>query len=418
MFTAAQLAPLPYKDPWSLTFQERLSALSAKERRIAYFYERPDTSTFRYRIFNMVEALNASPVLGISASWFTLDDLCYMESFIDRADVLVICRTRYRDGVNRMVTRARARGIRIFFDSDDFVFDPSYIHLIIDTLSYAIEPEEVWDNWFAYVGRLNATLRMCDEAIVTNEFLAARVKVLLPGIKPRIVPNFLNRMQQQISNEIWDLKLASGFARNDQIHIGYFSGTPTHNRDFEVIAPALAKLLDEDSRLVLRVVGFLDRKEPLLRHQDRIEVFPFQDFLNLQRLIGEVEINVAPLQDNVFTNCKSELKYFEAAIVGTATVASPTFTFQKAISEGENGFLANGHEWGRAISLAIETVDDPADYSAMAECSYLHAREKYSWHAFGPLIASAVFGDSDEGVGDNRSLSSTDSRYEVTKQAR
>jgi len=36
-----------------------------------------------------------------------------------------------------------------------------------------------------------------------------------------------------------------------------------------------------------------------------------------------VEIVIAPLQENVFTNCKSELKYFEAAIVGTIPSYSP-----------------------------------------------------------------------------------------------
>ena len=68
------------------------------------------------------------------------------------------------------------------------------------------------------------------------------------------------------------------------------------------------------------------------RVPERIEVCPLQDFVNLQRLIGEVEINIVPLQDNAFTNCKSELKYFEAAIVETVTVATPTYTFSRVRS--------------------------------------------------------------------------------------
>ena len=37
------------------------------------------------------------------------------------------------------------------------------------------------------------------------------------------------------------------------------------------------------------------------------------------------------MENNKFTNCKSELKFFEAAIAETVTVASPTFNYKNAI---------------------------------------------------------------------------------------
>ncbi|MBO7718339.1 glycosyltransferase, partial [Candidatus Saccharibacteria bacterium] len=48
---------------------------------------------------------------------------------------------------------------------------------------------------------------------------------------------------------------------------------------------------------------------------------------------------------NDFTNCKSELKFFEAGAVETTTIASPTYAFLKAIENGKNGFLARPGEW-------------------------------------------------------------------------
>ena len=50
-------APVRYSDPWAQSLASRLAALSRGAPRVAYFYERPDTSTFRYRCFNMIEAL-------------------------------------------------------------------------------------------------------------------------------------------------------------------------------------------------------------------------------------------------------------------------------------------------------------------------------------------------------------------------
>jgi glycosyltransferase involved in cell wall biosynthesis len=142
------------------------------------------------------------------------------------------------------------------------------------------------------------------------------------------------------------------------------------------VADALAKLLGEDDRLVLRIVGFLDLPMPLMRYWHRIEFFPLQDFQNLQRLVGEVELNLVPLQNNGFTNCKSELKYFEAAVVGTCTIASPTFAFREAICDGANGWLANAHQWAERIAQVLAARDD--DYAAVAERAAASARAVYA----------------------------------------
>ena len=130
-------------------------ALTECSGRVAYFYERPDTSTFRYRIFNMVQALGASPQRAISASWFENQDLPNMNRFVDRADVLVICRTRYSPGVDRLIARARARKIPIVFDVDDFVFDPKYVRLVMETLDQDATSETALDTWYAMFSRIN-----------------------------------------------------------------------------------------------------------------------------------------------------------------------------------------------------------------------------------------------------------------------
>ncbi len=402
MFTAVSREPIAYAHPWDVPFEERIAALTAKSRRIAYFYGRPDTSTFRYRVFNMVEALEAAPDLDISASWFTWDDLWTAESFLDRADVLVLCRVSYEANVHRLITRARARGLPILFDIDDLIFDTDYTHLIVETLDQEMHEDKTWLHWFGLIGRVGATLRQCDGAIVTNQILAEKVRQFAPWIDARVVPNFLNRRQQRISCDIYNAKSNSGFARDGQVCAGYFSGTPTHNRDFAIVAQTLARLLGEYPQLTLRVVGFLEPKGALLKHKSRIEVFPLQDFLNLQRLIGQVEINIAPLQMNEFTNCKSELKYFEAAIAGTLTIATPTFTFERAIRDGETALLAPAQGWEAKIREAIGIVENTARYREMAEAAYRHVEDTYSWHRFGDAIEAAVFGRGAGGVGDQQ----------------
>ena len=146
-----------------------------------------------------------------------------------------------------------------------------------------------------------------------------------------------------------------------------------------------------DPRVALRVVGFFDPHPQLAALRDRIEVVPLQDFINLQRSIAEVEINIAPLQDNVFTNCKSELKFFEAAICGTLTLASPTFAFRKAIEHGRTGFLVAPHEWDDALHQTVTLVEDRVGYEAIAEAAFAQARGVYGWDIQAKTILRTVF---------------------------
>src|SRR6266540_2984768 len=264
-----------YTDPWKIPYEERIKSLARGQRRVAYFYENPDNSTFRYRVYNMIQSLQESRN-GTSAAYFHNEDPDILNKVIDIADVLVVCRSKYSDKLNRVITSARSKGKPVFFDVDDLVFDPAYVHLVLDTLDQDLDHPSVWDHWFAYVGRIGATMKLCDRAIATNPYLAARLQPHFD--KPvSVIPNFLNRQQMEISRKIFQCKKSKKFVRTNYIHLGYFSGTPSHNKDLEVVSDALALLMESDPRITLRVVGFIDLRGPLQRYSSRIERYPLQD---------------------------------------------------------------------------------------------------------------------------------------------
>jgi glycosyltransferase involved in cell wall biosynthesis len=356
--------------------------------RAAYFFEAPDYGTFRYRVYNICQSLSVGGVSGPSAAWFHCGDLDRIERVLDRCDVLVLCRVHYTDRINRMVARARARGRRVLFDVDDLVFDLRWAHTLLDTLEVELN-HDAWQFWFAEISRIGTAMSLCDGVVVTNPYLAARAEAFL-GKPARIIPNYMNREQMGVSTQVWDAKEQSGRARDGRIHLGYFSGTATHNRDFALIAGSLAQVMDEDERLTLRVVGFLDGIGPELdRHCGRIEMVPLQDFLNLQREIGRVEVNLVPLQDNVFTNCKSELKWFEAAAVGAVTIATPTYAFRHAIEHRENGWLAPAYAWEAVLREVIGGGEDV--WSTIAARAHADAEKRFSWGNQTATIRAALF---------------------------
>ena len=390
MFPRLVCESFHYVHPWEAQpLEDRLAALEDDLPRVAWLYERPDTSTFRYRVFNMVECLQHENPRRVAASWFTTSEIDSLISRLPQIDVLVLARVRYDSQVAKLVAMARAQQVAVLFDCDDLVFDCRFVHLVLDTLDQDTGSAANLDGWFAYCGRLESVARLCDGGIATNDFLAARMADVVRG-PVHVVPNSLNRLQQRTSDMLLEAKAARDFRGDGTIGIGYFSGSPTHNRDFAVVAPALVRLLDADPDVRVRIVGFMDSLGPLAGHADRVERLPLQDWINLQRLIAEVEINIAPLQDNIFTNCKSELKFFEAAAVGTWTVATPTAAFEAAITSPDVGRLARADEWDDALASAVTLARSQARYASLAQSNAALVRDWYGWDRFGDRIVEAV----------------------------
>jgi glycosyltransferase involved in cell wall biosynthesis len=170
--------------------------------------------------------------------------------------------------------------------------------------------------------------------------------------------------------------------------IGYFSGSPSHNRDYQIAEDGLRAVLDEFPGSRLRIAGYLDVPDSLQPYSQRIDRLPFMDFLGLQRAIAEVTINISPVQHNVFAHSKSELKYFEAAAVGTPTVASPAPTFQAVIDHGSNGFLADAAEWPEVFRMVLEQSD--AEQAAVSQKALQTVESGYTGKSVAPRIDQAL----------------------------
>ena len=375
-------------DPWAgVDFCKRFQSLcQRKARRVAYIYETPDTSTFRYRCWNMAETLNQYSQ-DVSAGCFYLSEFERAEEIVNNADVLVICRVRWDHRINHFVTQARTKGRLLLYDIDDMVFDPSIIPVVMESLQVDLTEDNL-NFWFAYAARLQTTLSFCDGYITTNPFLASILRTSLPNGREAIVPNFLNKSQMDISKLAMEHKTRNNFQRDDNIHIGYFSGTPTHARDLAIAEQGLAQILEDEPAARLHLVGFIEPQGPLRAFTDRIDRCGLTNFRNLQLLLARTEINIAPLNENLFTNCKSELKWFEAAVAGSITIASPTFPFRNAIKDGYNGFLAPVGSWYSKLKTAIEQVGE-IDF---IRCAASDAESRYSWELMSAKIETAIFG--------------------------
>lgn len=342
-------------EPWSLSLSERLSVFEQAKKdgkKIAlYFVKVPDSSTFRYRCFNTYQATLESKKW--QAVFFFRNETKTVEDLIPDASLVVLGRqSRWDERIEKILKIARNNGLRALFDLDDLVFDKKYLPIVMNTIG---ESENL-SYWVPYFNDIHMTGEKVDGFLVTNDFLGEKIKQTF-GKPYRVIMNSLNKEQLAAS----DAYLALGEKeREENFDIGYFSGSPTHVNDLEVALPEILAFLKEHEDARLKVVGLMefDQRARKFLENGQIKFVPPVDFRKLQKLMCGVKVNIAPLVVNDFTNCKSELKFFEAAAVETTTIASPTYTFKKAIKNGENGFLAQPGEWYDKLEYLYENPEE------------------------------------------------------------
>lgn len=278
----------------------------------------------RYRVDHQVEQLLASGVATdrINYTDLTMDKLKYYRGFI-------FYRCPITPTIEEFITTAKKENKTVFFDIDDLVIDKKYTKTIKYLETMSKEEKNLYDDG---VERMQKTLRMCDYAITTTERLAEELKNYVSEV-------YINR---NVASETM-VELSESARKNKQSHddviIGYLSGSITHNPDIEYVKPALIKIMTKYKNTKLKLVGEIELPDDLKEFQDRIIIEPFVYWQKLPEIIASIDINLAPLEDSIFNEAKSENKWLEAALVKTVTLASDLGAFHQMINDGVDGIL-------------------------------------------------------------------------------
>ncbi len=321
--------------------------------------------TNRYRAYNMKEYLELA---GVESEVVSLEEIDTQPSYALEFDVAVIHRIPMNEVLDAFIKKCRELYIPVVFDLDDYIFDISLTDRIDEIKRMNIIER---NKWIRHVKGCRKTLDTCDYFIGATDYLVDKVRDL--GKKAFLIRNGLNKTQ------VAESKKAFAQVKRDPnvIKIGYFSGTRTHQKDFEVAIPALLRVMREHKNVHLCIGGFLDLNNNFDEFSERIERLPYVNWKELPYNIARIDINIVPLEsDNPFCEAKSELKYFESALLKLPTIVTPTDTYRWAIRAGENGLLASTQEeWYTCLKSLIE------DYSlrmALGDKAYRVVMETYT----------------------------------------
>ena len=387
------------KEPWNRrSMPERKAALqeaaAAGKKTAIILYEMTsgDTPTFRYFGYNPVMALMDSP--SWHAEYFYVSEIEEVRGLLPQLNLLVLMRMRERPDVVELVNEAHAHQIPVSYLIDDDVVGREKADRIYEAMDLDESDDFGHAFWEGFAVRCGYMAEACDSFLVPVPYFADLLRKE-HGKPCYVLHSSLNREQMDIASAI--LPQAKAYkVSSHPFTVGYFSGTASHAEDFALVEPALVQLMDEhpDTRLVLAGRFTLSDKLLFLWQEGRVTLLPFMDYLSLQAVQASVDVILAPLVLDEFTNCKSALKVFEAGICGTPACASPSSSLKEAIEDGRSGFICgDSEEWHRHLEALAE---DPALLASLSE-GCIAAAQAYSPVAL-EKEAEAVFAQAASAV--------------------
>jgi GT2 family glycosyltransferase/glycosyltransferase involved in cell wall biosynthesis/SAM-dependent methyltransferase/uncharacterized protein YbaR (Trm112 family) len=373
-------AALPSAQPQRAAALAAPVAANLPAGRLIYISGEPHTPGHIYRVAHYAAAARS---LGIESLVLRLEDALAVLPALRPQDITVIWRASWDDTVAGLVARATEAGAKLIFDLDDVVINPDFAQSqIIDGIRSQGIPE----------AHVRAQFQRFHQTMLSSEFCTAATETLAREVRQFHKTCFVlpNTFDDRVYARSRLAARAHAAARDGLLRIGYAGGSKTHQKDFLLVADVLAEVLRArpESRLVLFRVT--ETNKPLVEISEypalaklaaQIEWRELVPLTELPSEIARFDVNLAPLETgNRFCEAKSELKYFEAAITGVCTIASPTAPFRAAIRHGENGFLATSPaEWAACLNRLL---DDPELRREMARCAQHDALVQ-----FGPIAA-------------------------------
>jgi GT2 family glycosyltransferase/SAM-dependent methyltransferase len=273
--------------------------------------------------------------------WVTPEEVCYYV-----ADVLIIQRTAVTSisSIDKISAHCEKHDIRIVYDLDDLLIALPDEHP--ESKIYAPISSSVF-RW----------LLVADEVWVSTEKLLQNISKI--NARTFVIPNYLD-------HSIWGIPKALDLDERVEhpVRILYM-GTHTHIADFELTKDALKKIKYQfENKVEITLIGIIPDNNKISEdwfmniHPPKGLKGGYPAFVNWITNDLSFDIGIAPLLDNEFNCCKSEIKFLDYSALGMATVASDVDCYAM-IRNGENGFKVINTEkaWHEAIELLITDAE-------------------------------------------------------------
>ncbi len=331
--------------------------LKAKEnilprKKIVYIAEYISFSS-RYRLEHMLEELL---YMGVDGEVWETAALPKERNWTG-VDAVVIYRCRDMEPLTSLIEEIKANKVPVIYDTDDYIFEYEEIK------DLPFMKDEEYKDFDVYSKGMYDAMAKADAFTVSTDNMKVAVEKSFPG-----KPVYVNRNVASAKMAIYSLlAVESRKEHKGKVILGYFSGSNTHSRDFEMISDVIVSVMKQRPEVYLKIVGCLELPSSFKGMEERIIREGFMDWTELPASIAECDINLMPLEGTFFHRCKSENKWMEAALVKVVTIGSSNDELEGATKNGENVILCkSAEEWEEKLLYLVDNEDARTDMAAKA----------------------------------------------------
>lgn len=245
---------------------------------------------------------------------------------LEIADVYVLQSTVDKEGIAKMYYHQQEHGKKIVCDVDDL--------LEISEDNPHKREHEITDAVFV----IGQTLKIANLVTTTTMYLAEKLKKYNDNVV--VLPNYMDM-------ERWGGEVRPNSSK--EIRIGWM-GSITHLEDIKLVEKPLKKILDEFDNVKLVLMGDIRFKELFEGYNVEVRLgVPFDVYPAVLRGL-QLDIGIAPLVDNEFNRCKSNIKTLEFALCGIPCVASNVEPYLDSLAYA---YPKTDDDWYKDLKLLI-----------------------------------------------------------------
>jgi hypothetical protein len=288
------------------------------------------------------------------------------------------------------IDAAESGGTRVLFDVDDLIFDADVVGgMEFVKARAAVDQTRLREA----VNGIARTIERCRAGLCATVSLQRELDA-----RGHSVALALNGVSDEMVR-LSDAAVAHRTAARG-VRIGFPAGHPGHAFNLAVVEEAVEAVLRRYPQATFVLMGALAVAPRLAAFAGRIAQVPYMDWRELPAVLARLDICMAPLADNAFNRCKSDIKFLEAALVRVPVVASPVGQLGETIRHGTNGLLAaDTTAWVKALSALIEQPQLREDLAAAA---HDYVRRERTSEALGPKLVEALVSAAADARGTSR----------------
>jgi glycosyltransferase involved in cell wall biosynthesis/Tfp pilus assembly protein PilF len=325
---------------------------------------------FLYRIQQKADHLRWA---GYDVSVYDSDtEISAFMSNLYRFDAVIFYRVPATPRMVQLIAKSKELGVTTFYDIDDMIFDYHDYPPSFDSFKDLISRDD-------YIGLQlgvplhRSAISLCDFSIASTPSLARRLAQIVGPHRVFVQRNGFGKLHEQLALP------SPGMRKRQKVTIFYGSGTKSHKEDFqELVEPALVEMVKRyGDKITIILVGYTARSQKLDSIRSNIRfVEPIWDIAEYWSHLHKADINIAPLKTSPMADCKSEIKWLEAAMFGVPSVVSGTETYREAVEHGVTGFICDTpEEWTAAIDLLVK---DASLRYRLGATAWRRVRDNYS----------------------------------------